>query len=156
ARTTAANAIWTWHTVNSGFFSRQFLPHPRQKQVTDRTQKQVPLQPHITPTLVVIQPDFAFIVFKTALDPPTRKRYQQQLLYRGVHRFIAHEVLGFLRLSTVSRNQEVIGTVWQALLVFRIDPVPFPPPDEGALDTILPPPALPGLLPHDRTGQEFF
>src|SRR5262245_30832114 len=81
ARTTAATAIWTWQTVNSGFFSRQFLPHPRQKQVTDRAQKQVPLQPHITPTLIMIQPDFPFIVFKAALDPPTRKRYQQQLLH---------------------------------------------------------------------------
>ena len=41
----AATAVWTWHSVSSGFFPPELLPHPRQEQVAHATQDQVAFQP---------------------------------------------------------------------------------------------------------------
>src|SRR5205823_5937603 len=47
----AAMAVCTWHSVNSGFFPPELLPHPRQEQVTHRTQDQMAFQTQVTPAL---------------------------------------------------------------------------------------------------------
>src|SRR5271165_1082472 len=69
----AATAVWIWHSVSSRFFPPKFLPHPRQKQITDGTQDQVAFEPLVTPALVLVQADLALLVLKTALNPPPRE-----------------------------------------------------------------------------------
>src|SRR4051794_40328644 len=48
----AAIAVCTWHSVNSGFSPPELLSHPRQEQVAHATQDQVPFQPLITTTFI--------------------------------------------------------------------------------------------------------
>jgi hypothetical protein len=43
----AASAVCTWHSVSSGFFPPESLPHPRQEQVADRADDQVMFQPGV-------------------------------------------------------------------------------------------------------------
>ena len=50
----AATAVCTWHTVRSGLFPPELLPHTRQERVTDAAQDQVPFQPPVPPALVLI------------------------------------------------------------------------------------------------------
>src|SRR6516225_376781 len=69
----AATAVCTWHSVRSGFFPPELLSHPRQEQVTDTAQDQVPLQPPVAPALVLVQPDLAFLVLETPFHPPPRE-----------------------------------------------------------------------------------
>src|SRR5438309_6437378 len=73
----AATAVCTWHSVSSGFSPPELLPHPRQEQVTDATEDQVAFQTPVASALVLVQPDLGFLVFKTALDPPSRERHEQ-------------------------------------------------------------------------------
>src|SRR5512135_3705866 len=82
----AAIASCTWHSVSSGFFPPELLPHPCQEQVADRTERQVTLQAHVPPPLVVIQPDLAFLVLEAAFHAPAREPDQQQLPDRGPRR----------------------------------------------------------------------
>src|SRR5512135_1680492 len=74
----AATAVCTWHSVNSGFFSPELLPHPRQEQVADHAQDQVAFQPLIAPALVLVQSDLALLVLEAALHAPPRERDQKQ------------------------------------------------------------------------------
>src|ERR1700722_10442038 len=66
----AATAVWIWHSVRSGFFPPELLPHPRQEQVADAAQNQVAFQTLVASALVLIQADLAFLVLKTALHAP--------------------------------------------------------------------------------------
>src|SRR3954471_2875932 len=78
----AATAVCTWHSVSSGVFPPEVLPHPRLEQVTDTAQGQVPLQPPIPPTLVLVQPDLPLLVLKTPLHPPAREGHEEHHLDR--------------------------------------------------------------------------
>ena len=49
--------MWSWQTVNSGFFFHPSLPHSRQEQVAHTTNDHVSFQPKIAPPLVLVQPD---------------------------------------------------------------------------------------------------
>src|SRR4051795_1353342 len=86
----AAIAVCTWHSVSSGFSPPELLSHPRQEQVAHAAQDQVPSQPLITATFVLVQPDLALLVFEATLDSPAREPHQQQLLDRRLRGGVAH------------------------------------------------------------------
>ena len=44
----AATAVCTWHSVSSGVFPPELLPHSRQEQVAHAAQDQVAFQPGVT------------------------------------------------------------------------------------------------------------
>src|ERR1700733_8358816 len=69
-RTRAARAVWSWHTVSSGFFPRPFLPHSGQEQVTHARQDQVAFQAKVAAALVLSEPDLTFLILETAFDAP--------------------------------------------------------------------------------------
>src|SRR3954453_14189668 len=80
----AAIAVCTWHSVSSGFFPPEFLPHPRQEQVTDRTEDQMAFQPLVPAALVVVQAHFPLLVLKTTLHAPPREGHQKQRRHGGL------------------------------------------------------------------------
>src|SRR6476469_7080056 len=78
----AATAVWTWHSVRSGFFPPEVLSHSRQEQVAGATQDQVSFQSSVAPTLILVQTDLTFLVLETSLHSPPREGYQQHRLER--------------------------------------------------------------------------
>src|ERR1700752_2849882 len=56
-RMTAATAVWTWHTVSSGFFPPQVRVDFGQEQIADGTQNPMPFQPLVATSFVVVQAD---------------------------------------------------------------------------------------------------
>ena len=92
-RTTALMAMWTWHTVNSGFFFPQRFTRLSQEQQADRTQHQVTFQSHVFSTLIVIQSDLSLVVLKASFDPSAGEGHQQQDFDGGLRRRITDEVL---------------------------------------------------------------
>src|SRR5512142_1894257 len=86
----AATAVCTWHSVSSGFFPPELLPHPRREQVAHTAQDQAAFQPPAPPALVLVQPDLRLLVLETPLHAPPREGREQQLLDRRPHRRVAH------------------------------------------------------------------
>src|SRR4051794_11053025 len=61
----AAIAVCTWHSVNSGFSPPELLSHPRQEQVAHATQDQVTFQSLVPASFILVQPDLALLVLET-------------------------------------------------------------------------------------------
>ena len=53
--TSAATAVCTWHSVDSGFFPPELLSHPRQEQVAHAAQDQVTFPSLVATTLILVQ-----------------------------------------------------------------------------------------------------
>src|SRR5215469_10067175 len=69
-RTNAAIAVCNWQTVSSGFFPPPFLTHSRQEQVAHAAEDQVSFQSQVTPSLVLVQTDLAFLVLEATFHSP--------------------------------------------------------------------------------------
>src|SRR5271166_6573088 len=144
--TTAAIAMRTWQTVNSGFFPPEVLVDLCQEQVAYPRDDHVSLQTLIPSAFVVIQAEFTFFIFKAAFDAPTRKGNQQHRLYRGSDRSVAHKILDDARLHNVAGHDQMIRLLGQAFFVPRIDQHMLDLPHHRALLAILDAIALPCLF----------
>src|SRR5512142_595149 len=150
----AAIASCTWHSVSSGFFPPELLPHPCQEQVADRTERQVTLQAHVPPPLIVIQPDLAFLVLEAAFHAPAREPDQQQLPDRGLRRGVTDEELHLRGVPDVAGDDQVHRLTRQAVFALRGEPAVLDLPDHRPLVSVLDTPASPGLIPQLTPGEE--
>ena len=141
-----ATAVWIWHSVRSGFFPPELLPHPRQEQVADAAQNQVAFEPLVAPAFVLVQADLGLLVLKAAFDTPSRERDQQHRLDRGSRRCVAHEELQLRGVQDVAGDNQVQRRARQASGVDGVKPQVFDLPDHRALLPVLDPPADPGLV----------
>jgi len=104
--TKAAAAVRIWQTVSSGFFP-PLLPQAFQEQMTDGGQGLVSHQAAIVSAFVMIEPQFAFLVFETAFHMPTREGHQQQRLHTCFGGRVADKVFDLIGLENAARHQQV-------------------------------------------------
>src|SRR5581483_7251417 len=147
-RTSAAIAVWSWHTVSFGFFPRPFLPHSGQEQVTHARQNQVSFQSEVAAPLVLIEPDLSFLILETTFDSPAGERHLQQNSHPRSSRSIADKELDLARVERVASDDQVLCSARQAVLVLRKQRNVLAFPDDRPFLTILDPPTLPGLSTH--------
>src|SRR5579883_1025743 len=103
----AAIPVWTWHSVSSGFSPPESLPHPRQEEITDRTDDQVTFQPQVATALVMVPPDLTLVVLEAPLHAPPREGDSQQGPQRSPGRCVAEEVLDLRRVQDVAGDDQV-------------------------------------------------
>ena len=113
----APRAVWTWHSVTSGFFFPQVLSHSRQEQVTDRADHQMTFQFQVSSALVVIQAHLSFLVLEATLHVPPREAHQQQRGDRGLRSRVADEELYLLGIQDIPSDQQVQRFAREAVLI---------------------------------------
>src|ERR1700682_4179430 len=150
----AAIAVCTWHSVSSGFFPPAFLTDARQEQIADRAQDQVAFESHIATAFVVIHSDLSLVVLEATLHPPTREGRQQHRPDRSLRGRIADEELDLLRVQYVAGHDQVHRLPWQAVVVLGMETGVLDLPDHRPLVAVLDAPALPGLVPELRPGEQ--
>src|SRR5208283_4377588 len=121
-RISADTAVWTWQTVNSDFFPPQPLVGLCQEQVTDRTEDQMAFEPRITPPLVMVQADLAFVVLEAAFHAPAREGRQKDRSHRRLRRRIAHEELHLRGIEHVPRDHQMPTRTRQAVRPLQVEP----------------------------------
>ena len=106
----APRAVWTWHSVTSGFFFPQVLSHSRQEQETDRADHQMTFQSLVSSALVVIQAHLSFLVLEATLHVPPREAHQQHRGDRGLRSRVADEELDLLGIKTFRATSRCSGS----------------------------------------------
>src|SRR6266446_1879759 len=145
-RTTATTAVWTWQTVNSGFFPPKFLVYSRQKEVTHGREDKVPFQPQIATSFIMVQTHLSLVIFKTPLNTRAVKSHQQELLDRSFHRRVAYKILDLGPIQDIARHNQVIRPSGQAVFPFGINQHVFDFPDHGAFFAVLDAISFPRLI----------
>jgi len=106
--TSPPTAVWTCRTVNSGFFPPKLLMDLGKEQMADRGQHQVAFQARVPPALVVVQPQLAFLILKTAFHTPSREADQQQRFHLRFRRRVADEELDLVRFQYIPSDDQMI------------------------------------------------
>src|SRR5215471_1546103 len=143
--TKAATAVWSWHTVSSGFFP-PLGSHTGQEQVADGRQDQVSFQSQVAPAFVLIQTDLALVVFETTFHTPSGEGDQQQGADSCLGRCIAHEEFDLGGIQHVACDDQMQSCPWQAVLVLDRDECVLALPYHRSFFPILDAPGLPGLI----------
>src|SRR5271165_6998955 len=144
----APRAVWTWHSVTSGFFFPQVLSHPRQEQETDRADHQMTFQSQVSSALVVIQAHLSFLVLEATLHVPPREAHQQHRGDRGLRSRVADEELDLPGIQDISSDQQVQRFAREAVLILGEEPGVLDLPNHRPFLPILDPPTSPGLVPE--------
>jgi len=144
----APRAVWTWHSVTSGFFFPQVLSHSRQEQETDRADHQMTFQSQVSSALVVIQAHLSFLVLEATLDVPPREAHQQHRSDRGLRSRVADEELDLLGIQDIPSDQQVQRFAREAVLILGEEPGVLDLPNHRPFLPILDPPTSPGLVPE--------
>ena len=145
-RTNEPVAVWTWHTVNSGFFPPQLFADSSQEQVTHAGENQVSLEPQPPAAFPLVEPDLLFLISKTSLHAPTRESDQQHGRDICLGRCVAHEEFDFIGIQYVACDNQMQFDARQAFFVFDRDASSFHFPDNGTFLAILNTIPQPGLI----------
>ena len=116
-RTSAAAAVRTWQTVNSGFFPPQLLPYFRQEQVTHGGDCLMTYQSPVRPPLEVIEAKFGLLVLEAALHCAMREGHVQQFFHRRIGCRVADEEFHSQNVAHVATTIKCNGSAEQAVLI---------------------------------------